>query len=217
VSLAHVGDPFVYADGSWALPAGQTNVGAWVVHGTIETPSFGPAGWDQDANGLQNAVAWWTDSNTQSGLLISASTPANGLYNASLINAGVVGAVYISQHPVIDITYSVIALSGIARATVGVSMTDPSGSPYFVEQELAGGFHLCGDPMYDRCTGNVTYFPPTTPGPIDIRALLLKSLNMTAAKADSLRIVGIYVGSEIFGAGQVDLLISNYSVMAQTP
>jgi len=217
VSLAHVGDPFVYANGSWLLPAGQTNVGAWVVHGTIETPAFGPAGWDQDSHGLQNAVSWWTDTNTPNGLQISASTPANGLYNASLINAGVVGEVFIRQQPVIDIAYSVTAMSGRARATVGVSMVDPNGASQFVEQELEGGFGLCIDRTYDRCTSNVVYFPPTAPGPIDVRALLLRSPNMTAAKADSLRIIGIYVGSEIFGSGQLDLLISNFSLTAQIP
>jgi len=102
-----------------------------------------------------------------------------------------------------------------ARATVGVTLQDPAGSIYYVEQELEGRFDLCANSEYDRCTGNITYFPPTTPGPIDIRALLLLAPNITAAYADSLKIVGVYVGSEIFDAGRVDLLVTDFHIMAQ--
>lgn len=208
VSLGHVGDPFVYADANWNLPAGQSNVGAWVVHGTIETPQ---------------------------GLVITTSSPANGLYNGSFINVGVAGAVFIKQQPIVNITYAIQTFSGTrARATIGISMQYPNGQPYFLEQELLGGFDLCStllpfnlDATFDRCgiydidnTYNIIYFSPkntASPLAFDIRTKLLESPDMTPAKADSLQIIGVYVGSEIFGQGQVDLTIQDFNITARVP
>jgi hypothetical protein len=227
VSLVHIGDQFVYADANWLLPTGQTNVGKWVVHGTIETPQFGPYSWDQDANGLQNTVPWWTDSNTQNGLLIITTPPANNLYNGSFLNGGVVGQVFIRQHPVVNLSYTILTFAGArARVVTGVSMQSVTGSPFFVEQELQGGFNLCASSIFDRCYSdrsdglvNIVYFKPTgisSPLVFDVRARLLESPGMTPALADSLQIIGVYVGSEIYGSGNVELLISHYDITAQT-
>lgn len=207
-SNAKVGDGFVYADGQWNYP---DPAGKWLIRGTSEDESFGlrPVWWYLP-KGQVNGRDWWTLENTSAGLLSSAS-PSENAYNGSFVNDAFTKQVYVKDSPVVYLDYEILAFSGNkARATVGVSMRYPDGTEFYVERNLrrTENFDLCAG-YFDRCASSVYYFPPAD-GPVDVRGLLLQI--MPAEKADSLRIAGVYIGSEIYGTGRVDLLIKSYRV-----
>ena len=208
LSNAEVGDSFVYADRQWQFP---DPAGKWLIRGTSENDDFGlrPVWWYLPS-GQENGRDWWKLEYTDKGLLNSAS-PSENAYNASFVNDAFTKAVYVKDHPVIYFDYELQVFSGDkVRATIGVSLRYPDGSEFYIERNLkrTDNFDLC-EGYLDRCTGAVFYFPPAD-GPVDIRALLLQVLPVD--KADSLRIAGVYIGSEIYGTGRVDLLLKSYSV-----
>lgn len=210
-SNAQVGNGFVYADGNWVYP---DLTGKWMIRGTAEDVDFGLIGYYQPTDGPQQAIEWWSLTNTADGLLNSARPPAGRAYNASMVNDAFTKQVYVRDHPMVYLEYQIKAFEGDkVRATVGVSMRTPEGEQVYIERNLkrTENFDLCPDSPYERCATNVTYFAPAD-GPLDVRALVLQTPRMTPERADSLRIAGVYIGSEIFGAGRVDLLIKSYSV-----
>lgn len=208
VSNAKVGDPFVYADGDWKYP---DHTAKWVIRGTSENDDFMPmpTRWYLPA-GQINGRDWWSVANTPAGVINHAS-PSEAAYNGSFINDAFTQSVYVKDKPILDVDVDVTAFTGEkVRATVGISLRFPNGSEFYVERNIrrTDSFDLC-DGYLDRCQGYVYYFPPAT-GSIDVRALLLKLLPEDVV--DTMRIAGIYVGSEIYGKGTVDLLIKSYKV-----
>lgn len=214
VSNAAVGSAMVYADGAWAYP---DPTGKWMIRGTLEDDAFMPAkpvGWYLPADGPSNTRPWWTLTQTPAGLLNSASPPGGHEYSGSFVNDAFTRRVYVSARPVISLDYEITAFEGSkARATLGVSLRYPDGSEYYLERDikLAGPWASCPNGAFNRCISNITYFPPAS-GPMDVRALLLQSPGMTPEKADAMSIAGVYIGSEIYGAGRVDILIKHYDV-----
>lgn len=208
-SNAEVGDNFVYADGQWIFADPE---GKWLIRGTSENDDFGPRPvWWYLPKGQENGREWWKLEYTDKGLLNSAS-PSEQAYNASMVNDAFTKAVYVKDHPVVYFDYELPVFTGEkVRATIGVSLRYPDGSEFYIERNLkrTDNFDSC-EGYLDRCTGAVFYFPPVD-GPVDIRALLIQVLPVE--KADSLRIAGVYIGSEIYGTGRVDLLLKSYSVL----
>jgi len=208
VSNAKVGDGFVFADGQWNYP---DPTGKWLIRGTSENDAFGlmPVWWYLP-KGQPNGRDWWTLTNTPQGLLSSAS-PSENAYNGSFVNDAFITNVYVKDKPIVYFDYDILKFSGDrVRATIGISLRYPDGSQFYIERNIrrTDNFDLCSG-FFDRCAENSYYFPPA-PGPMDVRALLLQVL--PTDKVDSLRIAGIYIGSEIYGTGQVDLLIKSYGV-----
>lgn len=208
LSNAQVGDGFVYADGQWNYPDPS---GKWLIRGTSENDDFAlqPVWWYLP-KGQANGRDWWTLENTPAGLVSSAS-PSEKAYNGSFVNDAFTKQVYVKDSPIVHLDYEILHFSGDkVRATVGVSLRFPDGSQFYIERNLkrTDNFDLC-EGYLDRCTREVYYFPPSF-GPLDVRAMLLQVL--PAEKADSLRIAGVYIGSEIYGTGRVDLLIKSYKV-----
>ena len=208
LSNARVGDGFVYADAQWNYP---DPTGKWLIRGTSENDEFGlmPVWWYLP-KGQVNGRDWWTLTNTPQGLLSSAA-PSENAYNASFVNDAFVKNVYVKDKPIIYTDIEILAFTGDkVRATIGVSLRFPDDSQFYIERNIrrTDNFDLCPG-IFDRCAENSYYFPPA-PGPLDVRALLLQVL--PAAKVDTMRIAGVYLGSEIYGTGRVDLLIKNYRV-----
>jgi hypothetical protein len=212
VSNAKVGDGFIYADGEWKLSGEFGN--KWVARGTTETPQFMPAGYYQPLGGISNVAPWWTLTNTNEGLLMRSKAPAGDFYNGSFVNDVMKQNVYVRNSPLVDVDIDVVTFKGIkARATIGITMVFPNGQSYYLERNIirTDTFKLCFDEKYDRCIKYITYFPPAS-GSIDVRSLLLQSPGMSVVDVDSLRIIGVYIGSEIYGEGEVDLLIKKYEI-----
>jgi hypothetical protein len=167
----------------------------------------------QDAQGLHSHVTKTAD-NTSPVEIVARS--------GSFINDALNSPICLNRNPVITLDYSITAAVGATiRAAVGIVMSDSNGDEFVIEQNLARSWrwNVCTDARYmaqwDRCEPTLWYAaPPAIPGPIDVLALVMQTPGMTAARADSLKITGVYIGSEIYGAGQIDMTISNYSMKA---
>lgn len=212
VSNAKVGDGFVYADGAWNFPDPK---GKWLIRGTSENDDFGlmPMHWYLP-KGQDNGRDWWTLTDTPDGLLNSAS-PNESAYNCSVINDAFTQTVRVADKPVVNFALTIPVFEGSkVRAMIGVSMRFPDGSSYYLERNIqrTDNFDLW-DGYLDRSTNAISYFPPSE-GPLDVRAMLMHVLPVE--KVDSLTIAGVYIGSEIYGSGRVDVLLSDYFVEVST-
>lgn len=233
VSNARIGDPFVFVNGSWKVivSAGTPPVWdithTWVIRGTLEDDAFMPAvpvWWYGPSNGPGEPRSYWTLSTSPLGIRSTTNKTAENTppleinaYAGSFINDAFTKPACVKNHPIATVEYTILGFSGDkARATIGFSMSLPDGSHYFLEQNLirTEQFRLCANKQFDRCEGTfLIYFPPNeNSGVVDIRALLLLAPGMTPEKADTMKIDGVYIGSEIYGIGTVDILIKSYKL-----
>lgn len=209
--------PFVFVDGSWKTDESIT--GKWVVRGTTEDDAFMPANpvWYLPSNAKVQSREWWKLYTTDLGIhneVDKVDGPELNFYSGSFINDALSVPFSVSKYPTVHVKYDLQKFEGSkARATIGMALTKADGSYYYLERNIkrTDSFKLCADVRYDRCTTNITYFPPSE-GSIDIRDLLMRSSNLKPTEVDSMSLVGVYIGSEIYGQGSVHLLVTDYKI-----
>lgn len=217
VSTVDTQSPFVFVDGNWKTDESIT--GKWVVRGTTEDDAFMPANpvWYLPSHAKVQARDWWKLYTTEQGIhneVDKVDGPELNFYSGSFINDALSVPFSVSKYPTVHVKYVLQKFEGSkARATIGMALTKADGSYYYLERNIkrTDSFKLCTDVRYDRCTTNITYFPPSE-GSIDIRDLLLKSSNLKPTEVDSMSLVGVYTGSEIYGQGSVHLLVTDYKI-----
>ena len=217
VSKITTQSPFVYVDGNWQTTEDIT--GKWVVRGTTEDDAFMPAVpvWYGPSDGPTEPRTWWKLYTSTLGIhseVDKVNGPELNFYSGSFINDAFSVPVPVSKHPVVHIDYELQKFTGNkARATIGITLQFSNGTYYYLERNIkrTESFKLCPNVQYDRCTSNITYFPPST-GAIDVRSLLLQSSNLDSRLIDTMGIIGVYIGSEIYGQGSVHLLVKDYKI-----
>ena len=217
VSTVDTQSPFVFVDGNWKTDESIT--GKWVVRGTTEDDAFMPANpvWYLPSHAKVQTRDWWKLYTTECGIhneVDKVDGPELNFYSGSFINDALSVPFSVSKYPTVHVKYDLQKFEGSkSRATIGMALTKADGSYYYLERNIkrTDSFKLCTDVRYDRCTTNITYFPPSE-GSIDIRDLLMRSSNLKPTEVDSMSLVGVYIGSEIYGQGSVHLLVTDYKI-----
>ena len=226
---ASVGSSFVYVDKTWqTVPTNQNIEGKWVVRGTTEDSAYMPKDpvWYTPSNGTTEQRNWWTLTSNSLGIHNIVNKDSNTsvfdqtAYSGSFINDALIDPICIKNSPNIFLDYSISGATGSkTRATVGIVLQDSVNSTLYIEQVLSrtDSWRICSDAKYsdqfDRCLPDIWYFPPSAiTNPIDVKSLVYRIPGMTANRADSMRIMGVYIGSEIYGLGKLNMTVSNYSI-----
>lgn len=227
---AGVGSPFVYVDNTWhTVPAEQSVYRKWVVRGTNEDADYSPLNpvWFTPSDGTTQPREWWTLWNAADGVHSDTDKRADNTLpielaarSGAFLNDALNAPICVSKAPVITLDYKIIdAVGDTIRATVGIVMSDSNGEQFTIEQNLARSWrwNVCQDARYmaqfDRCLPTLWYFAPApVPGPVDVQALVMATPGMTRIRSDSLKVTGVYIGSEIYGAGRVNWVLRGYRI-----